>query len=109
MSLFDRFRKTPAKSSQEPVDSLIRQKLVDLVFAVLRDKDNRIRVEDAISAAATIVAERCIDAAADYPLRDHQLTPGSRVFSTKANELICGDILDLKQLPEQSIVGLLRN
>ena len=49
MGLIDRFRR-PADADQP-----FRQKLVDLVFGVLRDADGRIHVEDAISAAATIV------------------------------------------------------
>jgi hypothetical protein len=111
MKLFDRFLKGDAVQSAEPVDAPLRKALVDLVLASLRDKAGRIRVEDALSAAATIVAERCIDAAGDFPLRTHDLTPGSRVFSTKANELICGDVTDtdLSLLPKQSIVGMLRH
>jgi hypothetical protein len=107
MGLFDRFRKsTPV----EVVEGPLRKKLVDLVLNALRDKDGRIRAEDAISAAATIVGERCIDLAADYPLRDHDMTPGARAFSTKANELICGEVADGKasQLPADSVVGVLR-
>jgi len=104
MGLFDRFRRPP------DIDQLIRQKLVDLVLGALRDQNGRIRAEDAISAAATIVGERCIDAAGDFPLRSHELPPGSRAFSTRANELICGDISDggLRQIPADSIVGVLR-
>jgi hypothetical protein len=89
----------------------LRQKLVELVLGILRDQGGRIRVEDAISAAATIVGERCIDAAGDYSLRDHELVPGSRAFSTKANDLICGDVSegDVNLIPKDSIVGLLRS
>ena len=104
MGLFDRFRK-PAD-----VDQPIRQKLVDLVLGVLRDQNGRIHVEDAISAAATIVGERCIDTAGDFPLREHDLAPGSRAFSTRANELICGDVSEggVSQIPADSVVGVLR-
>jgi len=88
----------------------MRQKLVDLVLNRLRDQHGRIRVEDAISAAATIVAERCIDTAGDFPLRDHELPAGSHAFSTRANELICGDVSEggASQIPADSIVGVLR-
>lgn len=104
MGLFDRFRK-PAD-----VDQRIRKTLVELIYSAVRDPDGRIHVEDAISAAATIVAERCIDAAGDFPLRDHELTPGSRAFSTRANELISGDVSagGVSQIPADSIVGVLR-
>ncbi|MEI6082899.1 MAG: hypothetical protein WCS70_01210 [Verrucomicrobiota bacterium] len=110
MSIFDSFRKGSGGKPSESIDSPLRQKLVDLILGILRDQNGRIRVEDAISAAATIVAERCIDAAGDFPLRDHELAPGSRVFSTKVNELICGDVSDVsvEQVPTNSIVGVLR-
>jgi len=109
MKFFDRFRKDAGDQSTESVDAPMRKALVELVLGGIRDKDGRIRVEDAISAAATIVGERCIDAAGDFPLRDHELPPGGAVFSTKANALICGDVADVSQLPKDSIVGILRN
>lgn len=111
MRFFDRFRQDSREKPQEAVDLALRQKLVELVLGVLRDQNGRIRVEDAISAAATIVGERYIDAAGDYSLRDHELTPGSQAFSTRANELICGDVADggVNQIPKDSIVGLLRS
>jgi len=110
MSFFDRFRQDSRQEPQEAVDWALRQKLVELVLGILRDQNGRIRVEDAISAAATIVGERCIDAAGDYSLRDHELAPGSRAFSTRANELICG-VADggVNQIPRDSIVGVLRS
>lgn len=111
MRFFDRFRKNSSEETSEAVDSAIRKKLVDLVLGVLRDQNGRIRVEDAISAAATVVGERCIDVAGDFALRDHELTPGSRAFSTRANELICGDVSDgdVNQIPKDSIVGVIRS
>jgi len=107
MSFFDRFR----KKSAEPADAALRKQLADFVLGIMRDKDGRIRVEDVLSAAATIVGERCIDATGDFPLRDHEMTPGARVFSTKANDLICGDVADgsVSEIPKNSIVGMLRS
>jgi hypothetical protein len=52
MSFFDRFRKHCGMTSSESVDASLRQKLVELVLGLLQDKDGRVRVEDAISAAA---------------------------------------------------------
>lgn len=103
MGFLDRFRK-PAD-----IDQRIRKSLVELVYTAVRDPKG-IHVEDAISAAATIVAERCIDAVGDFPLREHELPPGSRAFSTRANELICGDVSEggVSQIPADSIVGVLR-
>lgn len=103
MGLFDFFRKQPE------IDALIRKKLGEFIFHVLTD-ERGIHVEDAISAAATLVGERCIELAGNFPLRDHDLAPGSRVFSTRANELICGDVQGgVSQLPAGSIIGMLRS
>lgn len=70
-------------------------------------RNGRIHVEDLISAAAAIVGEAVIDASGDFNPRSHNFTPGSRVLSQKANELICGD-KDLEGAPENSIAGILR-
>src|SRR5436309_3263500 len=111
MSFLDRLRKHSGERPAAAIDLTLRQKLVELVLDILRDQNGRIRVEDAISAAATVVGERCIDAAGDFALRDHELTPGSRAFSTRVNELICGDVSDggVDQIPKDSIVGVLRS
>ena len=69
-------------------------------------KDGRIRVEDLISAAASIVGEATLNAAGDFNPREHQFTPGARVFSDKANDLFCGD-KDFNEAPAISIVGIL--
>ena len=108
MGLFDVFRKKSA--DPQMVDRELAQKIVHLVMNMLRDKDGRIHTEDAISACATIVAERCIDAAGDFSLRDHDMTPGSRVFSDKANQLICADVpySDPTMFPPTCIAGMLR-
>jgi len=108
MSLFDRFKKSPPSPSTAEENAALRDKLVNLVFSGVRSEDNRIRVEDAVGAAAVIVAERCIDATGTPPLRDHELTPGSRVLSEAINGWICGDELELAKIPVQSVVGTLR-
>lgn len=108
MSLFDRFKKSPPPPSNAEENAALLDKLVNLVFSGVRSEDNRIRVEDAVSAAAVIVAERCIDAAGNYPLRDHELTPGSRVLSDAVNSWFCGDELELSKIPPQTVVGTLR-
>src|SRR5689334_13723523 len=108
MSLFHRFRKRAAEKKMEAENTQLSQKLAELVLDTLRDSDGRISVEDAICSAATIVGERCIDAANDFPLRDHEYSPGQRVFSTKVNELICGDVGELELIPEDTIIGVLR-
>jgi hypothetical protein len=109
MGFFDSFRKRSGKRDPQSLDLALCQELVELVLGFVRGPDGRIRVEDAISAAATIVGERCIDATGDFPLRDHGGVPGSRFFSTRANVLICGDMPAVSQVPKDSIVGVLRS
>ncbi|MBW4463442.1 MAG: hypothetical protein KME47_24855 [Nodosilinea sp. WJT8-NPBG4] len=110
MSFFDFFHKNSSETAPEAVDHTSRQRLVEVVLGILRDESGRIAIEDAISAAATIVGERCIDAAGDYSLRDHDRIPGSGQFSTKVNDLICGDVLnDINQIPRDSVIGILRD
>jgi hypothetical protein len=111
VGLLDRFRdKTAAKSAIVDTGAL-RSDLVDYILKALTDKDGRVRAEDAISAAATIVAERCIDAAGNFELRNHNFHPGSRVFSETANALFCGDVTsdNLDDVPASSIIGILRS
>ncbi len=104
MGLLSFFRK---KASSEIE---MRAEIGELVMRRLTDRKTGIRCEDAICAAAAIIGERCIDVAGDFPLRDHQIAPGSRVFSDKINELLCGDRAEIKiaSLPADSVFGLLR-
>jgi hypothetical protein len=75
-----------------------------------QDRDNLAALKkcDSKNGAAR---QRCIDAAGDFGLRDHEFAPGSRVFSTRVNELICGDVPDasVNLVPKDSIAGVLRN
>ena len=104
MGIFNLFR------PKEPDDFEMRVRLVELVKKRLTDRTNRIRAEDTICAAAAIVGERCIDAAGDFSLREHALAPGSRVFSNRINELLCGDKPEASPdaLPPQSVYGMLK-
>ena len=68
--------------------------------------DGRIRGEDVITGLATVAAERCMLAAGDFNFLEHEFVPGSAVFSTNVNELICGD-KDWKEAPPMSVVGIL--
>jgi hypothetical protein len=104
MGFLDLFRKKDATELE------MRVRLVEMVMNRLADRSNRIRAEDAICAAAAIVGERCIDAAGDFPLRDHNLAPGTRVFSNRVNELLCGDNpeTEVDALPPQSVYGILK-
>lgn len=82
---------------------------VDHILGSLTD-ERGVRAEDAIAVAAVVVGERCIDAQGEYDLRDHDLTPGSRVFSDGINQLLCGDQSGTawSDLPEESVFGMLR-
>lgn len=93
------------------VDERLRKRLVQYVIKSLTDKNGRVRAEDSICLAATIVGERCIDAAGDFQLRSHNMVPGSRVFSNKANTWINGDLpsTEWNKFPRESILGCLRS
>jgi hypothetical protein len=71
--------------------------------------DRGIRVEDLITAAASIVGELCIEVAGDFNPRKHEFVPGSRVFSEKVNGLFSGNSADLDAIPADSVVGVLRD
>ena len=100
-------QKDPSKETPEGC----AHALYGYFFASLRDKSGRIRVEELINAAASIAGERCIEAAGDFNPREHTMTPGSRVFSDKANKLLCGDRGDesIATVPPDSAFGMLRD
>lgn len=95
----------PAASKHND-DPALQARLVELVMNRLTEHGDRIRAEDAVCGAAVIVAERCIDAAGDYPLRDHALAPGQRVFSDRVNQLLCGNVT--ADVPADSVFGRLK-
>jgi hypothetical protein len=74
------------------------------------NKDGRIRAEDLITAAVSVTAELCIEAAGDFNPRKHRFIPGSRVFSDKVNQLLSGDSAEeIDAVPAQSVIGMLRD
>ncbi len=107
MGAFDFIRKGREKSA----DVRLRKGLVQFIIKSLTDKSGRIRSEDSICLAATIVGERCIDAAGDFQLRNHNFAPGSRVFSDQANKWINGDVpsCEWSAFPDNTILGWLRS
>jgi hypothetical protein len=109
LGLLDRFREKSAAQPANVDTAALRSSIVDYILKALTDKDGRIRAEDAVSAAATIVAERCIDAAGNFDLRNHDYHPGSRVFSETTNALFSGDSDNLDAVPETSILWILRS
>lgn len=114
MGLFERFLKKN-ESAKEDNECLFDKKLSDMlvqfVIKCLQDNSNRVRAEDAICLISTIVAERCIDAAGDYDLRNHEFIPGSRVFSDKINNILCGNYTedDISLLSRESVFGMIRD
>lgn len=100
MGLFSFFQR-------KPTDSSMRAGLVQLVLEHTT-VGGRVRCEDAICAAAAIVGERCIDVAGDYSVRDHDMPRGQGAFSTRVNELLCGDEPDVEKLPAESVYGILK-
>lgn len=106
-SMFWRKKSTPRLETPERCGHA----LFEFLLTALKDKKGRIRAEDVISAAASIVGERCIEAAGDFNPREHSMAPGSRVFSTKMNELLCGDVsdADVTAIPGSSVFGMLRD
>lgn len=99
-------KKSPHVAAEERCAHALYEKLAE----GLREKDSgRIRAEDIIAAAASIVAELCIVAAGDFNPRKHEMTPGMRVFSTKVNELFAGDKQGIETVPSESIVGIVRD
>jgi hypothetical protein len=65
---------------------------------------------EAISAAAAIVGERCIDAASELSVRAHHFPVGQRIFSDEINALLTGDVTrSWSPLPPSSVFGSLRS
>lgn len=75
----------------------------------LRDKGGRVRVEDLIALAATIVGERCLAASGEVNIRTHMQRPGQRQFSDAVNTLIVGDKIydNWSAYPSHSVCGIL--
>jgi hypothetical protein len=102
-------KKTPEKKAADHSiqESASAQHLYEFLCEAIK-KDGRIRVEDLITAAASVVAESIIDASGDFNPRKHEFVPGSRIFSSKVNQLFCGDVMDLDAVPSETVVGMMR-
>jgi hypothetical protein len=93
----------------DPTVTAVSASLVKLLLDRLAAADGRIHAEDAISAAACVVAERCIAAAGEFDPSNHQFPPGSRVFSERINELVSGNQRTVDSASSASVVGVLRD
>jgi len=105
MGLLDRLARSISASRSRK----LRRRVVDWILAKLKD-ERGVRAEDAITTAATIVGERCIDLANEFPLRDHDLGPGARTLSPRINEILFGDSTEggWDAVPDESVFGMLR-
>jgi len=93
---------------RKPNEIKIAQQIEKFVFNGVQTEKG-IRVEDVILVMSTIVAERCIDLAGDYDLRNHDHSPANIIFSDKINSLLAGNNIsnDWNQLPKESAFGML--
>jgi len=94
------------RKQRDPIETC-----ADALYASLKSavaQGGRIRVEELVSAAAAIVGEAAIAKAGDYDPRQHVYTPGTRIFSTKINTLLCDD-KSLREAPPESMLGDLRD
>jgi hypothetical protein len=93
------------RKRKDPVETC-----ADALYTALKGvvtQGGRIRVEDLISTSAAVVGEAAIAEAGDLDPRRHNLVPGSRVFSTNVNRILCDD-KSFSEAPPDSIVGTLR-
>jgi|SRR5579859_600766 len=93
------------RRQKDPVETCADALYTALKGVVTRER--RIRVEDLISASGAVVGEAAIAEAGDLDPRRHNLVPGSRVFSTNVNRILCDD-KSFDEAPPDSIVGTLR-
>ena len=77
--------------NSKPSVAKLTDKLVNHVFTSIQNEKG-VRVEDAICVMATILGERCIKVANEFPLNGHDFKPGSAVFSEKINEILAGTV-----------------
>jgi len=98
-------------SNSAKQEERIARDLLKSVLQFCREEDGTLRPVEAISAMSAVVGERCIDAAGEYKVRGHSFVPGQRVFSDKANALLCGDSgsEQLSAIPAKSVFGILRD
>lgn len=107
---FFRNRNRESESDNHVNHSEISKNLIDLAIKFLKEKNGGVRVEDVVALMCTLVAERCIEAAGDYSIYDHNKSPGQIVFSDNINRLLYGDCVTDKiiELPPDSVFGQIR-
>jgi hypothetical protein len=67
---------------------------------------NRVRVEDYLTALATVTGEAAI-VAAGIDIEALDITPGAALFGDQINQVLTGDTADLDKVPADTIVGIL--
>ncbi|HEX9059290.1 MAG TPA: tetratricopeptide repeat protein [Clostridia bacterium] len=113
MGIFSFFnnKKNSHNSDNESNYSDISKELVDLVIYLLKEKSGGVRVEDGIALLSTVIGERCIEAAGEYSIYDHDKIPGQIIFSDKINIILYGDRVTEKisELTSESVLGQIRD
>ena len=91
-------------------EQVVVDRVVSYLVEGLKDAKGRVRVEELLSAAASITGERCIDAAAEFDSRKHSFAPGARVFSEAVNEILTGNVSsEMADVPSHSVFGIIRD
>ncbi|MBL8837395.1 MAG: hypothetical protein JNL66_14180 [Alphaproteobacteria bacterium] len=101
--------------------------LHDAIIDRLASPEGRVRAEDAISTAAALCGESCIDATGEVDVKtltildpsklfmaERQRTlptihPGQYVFSAAVNVFLSGDVAELDAMPPKCVFGVLRD
>ncbi|WP_420400270.1 hypothetical protein [Flagellimonas sp.] len=93
----------------KPSDEKLTKKLVKYVYTSIQT-DKGVRVEDALCAMSTIVAERCIEVANEFSINEHEFEPGSAIFSEKINEILVGPVAveNWDELPQESVFATIK-
>jgi len=92
-----------------PLDPKVAGQVYELGCAYVRDPDNRIHVEDLISALAAALGEACLRQVGQADIDDPRSIPGGRVLSDAVNDMLCGDQADWAKAPAQSVFGIIHH
>jgi hypothetical protein len=82
--------------------------VAERVLDYCREPDGKIRVEDAISAAAAVAGEVCLSCGVGFDPEKHDWVPGQGVFSDQVNRILIGDTASLETFSPKSVFGVLQ-
>jgi len=92
-----------------PLDPKVAEQVYELAVAYVRDSDNRIHVEDLVSALAAATGEACLRQVGQVNIDDPASIPGSRVLSDAVNGALCADQTDWEKAPPETIYGIIHH